>query len=380
MESPIDLYDDIIQHEEIEPLVIEDINKQIYAEIINTGEGITISVSSQNSPVIRGGGLPYPEYVVSQIIFRWDSEHTINKEKFAMEIQTLTIAKECRNFETALTKGGVAIFSTLYSLSRLENQGLNELLPIIPFISDEIGRVVPYDVMRLSHFFPENWNDFYRYNGSLTFPPFSTGVIWTIFKEKQPVTRPQMGLLCDIQDEDGNLIVWNNSASRNVKTVFYSSGKVKRKCQCPPGHRKHKMQVDGDEDKDKYDVEEIIKSQVYEVLQETPRKDGILKEETADLNDTIAKDTNVREDTNKDDKKKFEKVRIEGKEESLVREVDKTTQTEGEWESISLAARSYDLDPYHNAGHANKKISTSVSFKLSPTSGSGESGEHTNNE
>lgn len=262
MESPIDLYDDIIKNEEIEPLVIENINKQIYSEITNNGEGINISVSAQNSPIIRGGGLPYPEYVVFQIMFRWDSEHTINKEKFAMEVQTITIAKECRNFENALVKGGVAIFSTLYTLSGSENEGLNELLPIIPFISDEVNRLVPFDVMRLSHFFPENFNDYYRYSGSLTFPPFTSGVIWTIFKEKQSVTRPQMGLLCDIQDEEGNLIVSNNSASRNVKTVLYTSGKIRKKCPCPPGKRKLMLK------QEIYDVEQVLKSQIYDTAED----------------------------------------------------------------------------------------------------------------
>lgn len=241
MESPIDLYDDIIKNQEIEPFEIVDIEKQIYGEVVNNGECINISVSSQNSPIIKGGGLPYPEYVVSQFMFRWDSEHTINREQFAMEVQIVTIAKQCMNFDNALAKGGVAIFSTLYTLSLNDNEGLNELLPLIPFISDEIGRSVPYDVLKLSHFFPKNFNEFYRYKGSLTFPPFTSGVVWTIFKEKQPVTRPQMGLLCDIQDENGRLIVRNNSASRNEKTVFYSSGK-KNKCQYPTSQQKPKKQ------------------------------------------------------------------------------------------------------------------------------------------
>ena len=53
--------------------------------------------------------------------------------------------------------------------------------------------LVSNNPITLADFLPQNLNDFYRYNGSLTTPNCNEGVIWTIFKKPQNIPVSQVG-------------------------------------------------------------------------------------------------------------------------------------------------------------------------------------------
>lgn len=56
---------------------------------------------------------------------------------------------------------------------------------------------------------PENLSHFYRYQGSLTTPPCSESVIWTIFHSPILLSHTQISLL------ENTLLDWQNRTLRN---------------------------------------------------------------------------------------------------------------------------------------------------------------------
>lgn len=49
-----------------------------------------------------------------------------------------------------------------------------------------------------SELLPENRNSFFRYHGSLTTPPCTESVIWTIFHETNPISKSQVPVYINI--------------------------------------------------------------------------------------------------------------------------------------------------------------------------------------
>ncbi|KAJ3657049.1 hypothetical protein Zmor_016084 [Zophobas morio] len=86
--------------------------------------------------------------------------------------------------------------------------------------------LVSNNPITLADFLPQNLNDFYRYNGSLTTPNCNEGVMWTIFKKPQNIPASQYKKLVDILDEKGDRLRSNyrDPQAVNRRTVWESCG------------------------------------------------------------------------------------------------------------------------------------------------------------
>ncbi|CAF2039905.1 alpha carbonic anhydrase 2-like [Brassica rapa] len=122
------------------------------------------------------------EYQLHQLHWHSPSEHTINGRRFALELH---MVHESLN-------GSLAVVTVLYKIGRPDSF-LNLLENKLSAMTDpneekNIGMIDPRGIKFGSR-------KYYRYIGSLTIPPCTQNVIWTVVKEVKTVARNQVKLL-----------------------------------------------------------------------------------------------------------------------------------------------------------------------------------------
>ncbi|NWS96851.1 CAH4 anhydrase, partial [Mionectes macconnelli] len=112
------------------------------------------------------------------------SEHSIDGEKYAMELHLVHIREDVLNVEEAKKHAdGVAVLAFFIKVDE-ENKNYATLLNELENIQYK-GLSAPIDPLPLSSLLPpkEELGRYYRYVGSLTTPDCFEGVIWTIFEK-----------------------------------------------------------------------------------------------------------------------------------------------------------------------------------------------------
>ncbi|PIA37307.1 hypothetical protein AQUCO_03000123v1 [Aquilegia coerulea] len=132
------------------------------------------------------------EYVLKQCHWHAPSEHTFNGKRYALEVHMV--------HESADKK--VAVVGITYIIGRPDTF-LTELMehigPIVHTDNEErpVGVLNPRDIKMGSR-------KYYRYIGSLTVPPCTEDVVWTIVQKVRTVSRKQLRLLRDAVKDDSN--------------------------------------------------------------------------------------------------------------------------------------------------------------------------------
>ncbi len=202
-QSPIDIRTSYVKYDpNLKPLSLNGYTSNMSSYSWNfTHNGHTI-VAYPPPPLARlsmsGGGLPDVFYLV-QFHFHWGynafqgSEHTINGQKFPLEIHFV---------HRAQFSGSLAVLGILFDRQRDDNPYLNDLLSVLNrTVNTSIAVEQRID---LSRFFPTSSTPrFYRYNGSLTTPPCTEGVIWTLLDRTVPISSYQIRAL------SGNVVPFN---------------------------------------------------------------------------------------------------------------------------------------------------------------------------
>ncbi|EPB74956.1 carbonate dehydratase, eukaryotic-type [Ancylostoma ceylanicum] len=112
-----------------------------------------------------------------------------------------------------------------------ENNGHTELVQGFqswtkrPYVTDTKGDVPSYSPGSL---LPPDTSTFFRYTGSLTTPPCSEGVIWTILAYPNLVTDTQLRILRRHLKEDGSLLIdnWRTVQPMNGRKLYLNKGTV----------------------------------------------------------------------------------------------------------------------------------------------------------
>jgi len=110
-------------------------------------------------------------YVLQQVHFHSPSEHTINGQRFDLEMHFV---------HQRSSDNQTAVASLLLQRSSDESTLLSPLAPFLYNVSLEKESVHPEWSDRLSLILLPYFEDFYVYNGSLTAPPCSENVQWVI--------------------------------------------------------------------------------------------------------------------------------------------------------------------------------------------------------
>jgi len=146
---------------------------------------------SENITMIGGGFLEY-EYKFAQLHLHWGddfrggSEHTINGRRYFGEVHIVHYEDEYDNLGEALedSKGdGVAVLGYFIDVRDDENESELDRIIQTAFkdydFENNVGQISfsMFDLVR------GNFENYFRYEGSLTTPECVEAVVWTIFKE-----------------------------------------------------------------------------------------------------------------------------------------------------------------------------------------------------
>ncbi|XP_047150938.1 alpha carbonic anhydrase 7-like [Vigna umbellata] len=185
MQSPIDLLNERV--EIVSQLGRLQMNYQpSNATIRNRGHDIMLEW-------VSGAGylqINETKYVLNQCHWHSPSEHTIDGKRFDLELHLV--------HETP--SGQTTVIGILYKIGRSDSF-LSSLTSHIKNISEttEEERVVGVvDPRQIKIFYKQ----YYRYMGSLTIPPCTENVSWTIVKEIRSVSKEQVRLLRAAVDDE----------------------------------------------------------------------------------------------------------------------------------------------------------------------------------
>jgi carbonic anhydrase len=136
-------------------------------EVVNNGH--TIQLNAENAGFIT---IADEEYELLQFHFHLPSEHAVDGERAPMEVHFVHKAKG----------GGLAVIGVLM-VGGGENAAFDKIMVAAPH---EHGEAALGEV-DLASLLPETQR-FYRYHGSLTTPPCSEIVLWTVMQEPVAVS------------------------------------------------------------------------------------------------------------------------------------------------------------------------------------------------
>lgn len=178
MQSPIDLMNERVQ-------VVVHLGrlnrsyKPSNATLKNRGHDIMLKwVNDAGSINING-----TEFELKQCHWHSPSEHTINGRSFELEVHMV---------HESLDKK-VAVVGIMYIIGRPDTF-LAELMGHIRSISDSHEKESVVGVVDPRHL-KLGSRKYYRYIGSLTVPPCTEGVVWTMIRKVRTVSREQVRLL-----------------------------------------------------------------------------------------------------------------------------------------------------------------------------------------
>jgi len=189
-QSPIDLQTSIaVYNKKLKPINFNNYNQYLSWNISNDGTSIYGNLINSNKiPYINGSNFE-EDFYLSQFHFHWGynpyqgSEHQMNGNKYPLEIHLVHQSKS----------GKFAVVGFFYSLDKT-NVRLDDFV-------DVVGQVIyKFDTttinINLLNILPDiaeaNKNGYFRYIGSLTTPPCTEGIIWTVYRQTVPISIPQL--------------------------------------------------------------------------------------------------------------------------------------------------------------------------------------------
>ncbi|KAK9175816.1 hypothetical protein WN944_027826 [Citrus x changshan-huyou] len=185
MQSPIDLLNERVQ-------VVSHLGrlKRSYkpsnATLKNRGHDMMLQWEG-GAGTLRINGI---EYVLQQCHWHSPSEHTINGQRFALEAHMVHVSQD----------GKIAVVGIMYKIGRPDSflESISDHLTQVAGSNERetvAGVIDPRGIKIGSR-------KYYRYIGSLTIPPCTENVLWTIVRKVRTVTREQVrSLRVAVHDE-----------------------------------------------------------------------------------------------------------------------------------------------------------------------------------
>ncbi|CAH1800451.1 unnamed protein product, partial [Owenia fusiformis] len=162
------------------------------------------------------------QYSILQAHFHWGedstkgSEHTVDGYRYPMEMHIVTKMK----FGTSPC-AELAVLGFFFEISNTDNPAWNDIITGLGEITmpDEETTL---DYINLQDLLPSDMSEFYSYFGSLTTPPYSQIINWTVFKNTIKISEYQIAQFRNLLNGDEWSIVDNFRPVQllNGRTVY----------------------------------------------------------------------------------------------------------------------------------------------------------------
>ncbi|RXG71828.1 Carbonic anhydrase 2 [Armadillidium vulgare] len=199
-QSPINIETGSVKREYWRPFVFKHYDSvPTRMRIKNNGHSAQVEIDAPNAPRVGEGGLK-DDYIFAQFHFHWGSdstrgsEHTIDGVRYPLELHLVHYKASAGSLAEAVKHpDGLTVLGVLFEISDKDNAAFTPLVGALENIKIA-GRVsdVPANYP-LSAFLPNDKDNFFRYEGSLTTPTCNEVVIWTMFRQPLAAFRQLLG-------------------------------------------------------------------------------------------------------------------------------------------------------------------------------------------
>jgi carbonic anhydrase len=180
-QSPIDLANFV--EADLKP--IDFAYKPGTTDMLNNGHTVQVNYAAGSSITVDGHN-----FELKQFHFHAPSENTINGKHFPLEGHLVHADKD----------GNLAVVAVMFENGR-NNPLLSPLWMKMPVkAGDRNALPKPYDV---SAMLPSD-RDYYRFDGSLTTPPCTEGVLWLVLKQPAIASKPQIDQFTKVMGHPNN--------------------------------------------------------------------------------------------------------------------------------------------------------------------------------
>lgn len=182
------------------------------SSIKNNGHSAKVEITS--NAAVSGGDLE-GAYKAVQFHLHWGnkggpgSEHTLDGEQYPMEIHFVHMKSIYDSLNDALKDpAGVAVLGFFYEVSSTVNRKYEPIIEALKSIQ-ATDTTTNFGPISLDQLIPPHHNltTYYRYRGSLTTPPCSESVVWTVFEHPIPLSRAQLEAFSDLKFHNGDPMV-----------------------------------------------------------------------------------------------------------------------------------------------------------------------------
>ncbi|OQV25818.1 putative Carbonic anhydrase 6 [Hypsibius exemplaris] len=169
--------------------------------VINNGHAVQFSGFFRTPPQIHGTVMG--KYIFQQMHFHWGSnssvgsEHIINGKTYPLEVHMVHRRKNDTDEEAQKDDVGLAVLAVLFEVAKTReppNRHMEDIIAAVRKVAIPgvaVNATLPY--FALQELIPDN-PSFYRYLGSLTTPPCSEVVVWSVMKESLKITETQLNV------------------------------------------------------------------------------------------------------------------------------------------------------------------------------------------
>ncbi|XP_077533563.1 carbonic anhydrase-like isoform X2 [Haemaphysalis longicornis] len=188
------------------------------ATVINDGHTAMVMLAADSrSATISEGGLQ-GTYRLAQFHFHWGStsskgaEHLLNGIQYAMELHLVHVnTKYSTNAQALAQPDGFAVVGVLFDVARNDNPALSGIVQTLRQMTQQNSKrmTLPAGTTPAS-LLPYNTFMHYRYRGSLTTPPCSEAVIWTVFAYLNTISEAQLQAFRSLEGKTPGTPLVNN--------------------------------------------------------------------------------------------------------------------------------------------------------------------------
>jgi carbonic anhydrase len=179
------------------------------------------------------------DFKALQFHFHWadnlmagGSEHTVNGMRYFAEMHIVHMNQKYASLEEALAeRDGLAVLGFFIVIGGPNNKEFEHMFTHIRdghvvYADDEF---VYEEAWPLSKLMPDSLEAYYRYSGSLTTPPCSEAVIWTVFEDVVTISQEQADFLMTSLYQHHKGTAGNHPIAANYRPTLPLNGRIVEK-------------------------------------------------------------------------------------------------------------------------------------------------------